>query len=60
MTEILKTDLRVDVYTAGFTKPLVRIIHLPTNLVATCADTTSQLLNYDGAIKILKAKLAER
>ncbi len=58
---IPEQDLQVSVYTGGFMlNPHVRLKHLPTGLSASCDDTTSKWLNYDAAMRILKAKLAER
>jgi protein subunit release factor A len=54
-------DLRIDVYTSGVgTKPHVRIVHLPTGLVAECGTERSQLRALAICMDALKAKLAER
>lgn len=56
------SEFRIDVYrqAVSWANPSVRITHIPTGLVTSCAATQSECVNRDEAVAEMRELLAMR
>ena len=65
--DIKDSDIKIDTYRASGaggqhvnkTESAIRVTHIPTGVVVTCQDETSQHKNKDKALKVLRSKIYE-
>jgi peptide chain release factor 1 len=65
--DIKDSDIKIDTYRASGaggqhvnkTESAIRVTHLPTGVVVTCQDESSQHKNKDKALKVLRSKIYE-
>tara|TARA_B100000700_G_C14878750_1_gene777002 strand:- start:7 stop:1068 length:1062 start_codon:yes stop_codon:yes gene_type:complete len=65
--EIKDSDIKIDTYRASGaggqhvnkTESAIRVTHVPTGVVVTCQDESSQHKNKDKALKVLRSKIYE-
>ena len=65
--DIKDSDIKIDTYRASGaggqhvnkTESAIRVTHIPTGVVVTCQDESSQHKNKDKALKVLRSKIFE-